>query len=497
MKNDEFLRGETAMKRVFKIKKTAIALAILTVTATNAVAVESKTAGGFYHNLFVNANGDLYAVGNNRYFQVTPSQNKVPIYSKAGTFLMYNDVFYKTVVHTGLVNVKSVAAAGNRSVALKKDGTAYFWGAVTSTNSAVKPDAYIVQQTPIKVPINNIIDIALGGTKMLLLVDNSGTKAGTVYEWNFDVNSAPVPVVGLPADSITSIAAAFDFRRVGEITTGVASTIEHFRVLTTNQEVYVWGANDKGQLGLGDYVNRPTPVKTGFAKAIGVGPSKGYNIAINGDVYQSGWFTTDGATTKGVNVPVKVANLFGAVKVAATQSGAFAEVDTGGVYAWGWHNYIGSGSYLRSVGASYVREAGTASDIGTSNQSFSVASLTGSYMSIGSDINGQLGDNSTIEKNSFPNNTVIPTGTIATTTFQLNPSYVLPWVDPEVATIQACLAVNANTTYVCEPGYVAPKPKPVVKCNNGWGNGDQCAPGNSEDHNNAENNQNLKNKKDK
>ena len=29
-----------------------------------------------------------------------------------------------------------------------------------------------------------------------------------------------------------------------------------------------------------------------------------------------------------------------------------------------------------------------------------------------------------------------------------------------------------------------------LKCNNGWGNGDQCAPGNSLNHNNAENSKN-------
>jgi hypothetical protein len=50
-----------------------------------------------------------------------------------------------------------------------------------------------------------------------------------------------------------------------------------------------------------------------------------------------------------------------------------------------------------------------------------------------------------------------------------------------------CVGSDCPPPPVCEGSDCPPPPTPAGKCNNGWGNNGQCAPGNSLEHNNAEN----------
>lgn len=465
-------------------KKSVLAAAIFATISMNASALETKTAGGFYHNLFVNEAGDLYASGNNRYNQLGAMPKTVtdPVYK------IVRDAKYLTPVHTGLVNVKSVAAAGYRSVALKEDGTVYFWGIVSNLKQGATADSYTTT-IPKKVNISGVLDIAVAGTKVLFLKEGLIQGLGTVYEWNFVETSLPTKVAGLPEDQVKSIAAAFRFGFKGETTIGGIQNLEHFRALTETGEVYVWGHNDKGQLGLSDFVDRTAPVKLNtLARNIGVGPSTGFVVLQNGDVYQSGWFTSDG-NKPGKSVPYQVMNAFGVNEVFANSSGAYAIADNGSVYVWGFHNYIGGGSYLKNTPAATVPELGTSANyIGTGNETFTVLKTDNTFHTIGGNASGQVGDNTIKEKHYFPNQSLVGTGTIAAATYlaQFGTTNVT-WTDPEVATILTCLSTTTAVA-TCEPGYVSTSTTKEFHANNGWGNGSQAAPGNSALTNNAANN---------
>lgn len=63
----------------------------------------------------------------------------------------------------------------------------------------------------------------------------------------------------------------------------------HTLALRSNGDLYSWGYNSNGQLGLGDYGNRyePTFVSGGW-KAIGCGSYSTYAVATNGNLYAAG-----------------------------------------------------------------------------------------------------------------------------------------------------------------------------------------------------------------
>jgi alpha-tubulin suppressor-like RCC1 family protein len=423
--------------------------AIVATFSMNAQAIQTKVAGGFNHNVFVNDSGDVYAAGNNRLNQVGAMASREPIYS-GGSFLMNRDVKYKVPVHTGLVGVKYVAAAGNRSVALKEDGSVYFWGAVSNLVQGTPTDSY-VSTVPQAVNISGVIDVAVGGTKMLMLKEGDVKGSGVVYEWDFNTSHTPTVVANLP-ENITSIAAGYRFAGKGQ-TTNPLVNLEHFRALSSDGSVYVWGHNDKGQLGLGNFDDVVTPVKVPnvVAKAVAVGASMGYIVTTNGDVYQSGWINVDVGKAGNPSL-VKVQGAFGVDFVVGSNNGAFAINNNGSVSAWGWHNYIGSGGYLRTDYATPVQEAGTnVQYVGASNETFTVVSSRG-YHSIGAASSGQLGDDSFVEKHAFPNASLVNNGTIASVEYQLsNDISLLSWVDPVVLKIKQCIDTAADP-YSCEVG---------------------------------------------
>jgi alpha-tubulin suppressor-like RCC1 family protein len=72
----------------------------------------------------------------------------------------------------------------------------------------------------------------------------------------------------------------------------VAVGYEHVLALRSDGTVWAWGLNDKGQLGVGDYVNRLSPVQvpglTGIV-AISAGSSHSLALAYNGMVWSWGY----------------------------------------------------------------------------------------------------------------------------------------------------------------------------------------------------------------
>jgi hypothetical protein len=72
----------------------------------------------------------------------------------------------------------------------------------------------------------------------------------------------------------------------------VAAGAMHSLVLTESGEVYAWGDNEFGQLGLGDMVVRLTPTKVeGLpkVKAVAAGYDHSLVLTESGEVYAWGW----------------------------------------------------------------------------------------------------------------------------------------------------------------------------------------------------------------
>ncbi|KAM7412744.1 hypothetical protein PAMA_020224 [Pampus argenteus] len=142
-------------------------------------------------------------------------------------------------------------------------------------------------------------------------------------------------------------------KRVTEVACGSHHTI----ALTTDGEVYAWGYNNSGQVGSGSTANQPTPRRVSSCLQnkvvinIACGQLCSMAVLDNGEIY--GWgYNCNGQLGLGNNgnqqTPCRIAALQGIniVQVACGYAHTLALTDEGFVYAWGANSYgqLGTGN---------------------------------------------------------------------------------------------------------------------------------------------------------
>lgn len=247
-------------------------------------------------------------------------------------------------------------------VALGKNGTVYTWGnnkygQLGTGTGFSDEDVFTAIPTPISVP-GKVVDIAAGARSAYALTEN-----GEVYAWGGN----NMGQLGLGLETGRKVAVGnptlIDKARFGgEKIKQIASTEMTAYALTESGEMYAWGDNDYGQLGIG-----------------------------NDD---SGYFTA---------VPEKlfVENV---EKISARSTNAMALMD-GKAYAWGQNNFfqlgLGYNEQIKFVSAPAAieeyysltgeREEVTAADILCGGITNFVISSSGDVYSFGSAGDGQAG----------------------------------------------------------------------------------------------------------
>lgn len=142
-------------------------------------------------------------------------------------------------------------------------------------------------------------------------------------------------------------------KRVTEVACGSHHTI----ALTSDGEVYAWGYNNSGQVGSGSTANQPTPrrvsscLQNKVVVNIACGQLCSMAVLDNGEIY--GWgYNCNGQLGLGNNgnqqTPCRIAALQGVsvVQVACGYAHTLALTDEGFVYAWGANSYgqLGTGN---------------------------------------------------------------------------------------------------------------------------------------------------------
>uniref|UniRef100_G1PBC4 RCC1 and BTB domain containing protein 2 n=1 Tax=Myotis lucifugus TaxID=59463 RepID=G1PBC4_MYOLU len=158
-------------------------------------------------------------------------------------------------ISTNLSNkqVIEVACGSYHSLVLTSDGEVFAWG--YNNSGQVGSGSTANQPIPRRVTsgLQNkvVVNIACGQMCSMAVVDN-----GEVYVWGYNGNGQLG--LGSSGNQSTPCRLALQGVRVQRVACGYAHTL----VLTDEGQVYAWGANSYGQLGTGNKSNQsyPTPV---------------------------------------------------------------------------------------------------------------------------------------------------------------------------------------------------------------------------------------------
>lgn len=311
--------------------------------------------GGNHSVAFTNNSSAVYSWGYNGYGQLgnaSTTYSSVPV--RSGT----------------LTGVTAVAAGAYHTLVMKNDNTVWAWGGNDTgqlgigwslTNPGYTPIPQKVVGSTGSSPFVNLSSIAANGKHSLARAD------GKVWAWGLNSSGQagrdpaitgaiadPMIVTGIPA-GVSAIAAGSGFSYA----------------VSANGTLWAWGANDNGQLGNGTLVSSYTPVQvltapgtplTGVVQAAG-GIQHGLARLSNGEVWAWGYnffgqlgigpakdssFAVKVLLVDVNNVPLKARDIraFGSSSMALTDGGVW--------YVWGDNAYGQLGIGLSGTQATIV-----------------------------------------------------------------------------------------------------------------------------------------------
>lgn len=222
---------------------------------------------------------------------------------------------------------------------LGSSGSLYAWG--INTNGQLG----IGNVTPVSSPI-----LVLGGQRFTRVVPISGVNAsssvlaintsGTAYAWGLNVNGNLGDGTVVPKSSPVLVLGGLTFKDIGG---GAVSSRYFFVGLNTAGAAYAWGANTNSNLGVGDQTPRSSPVAVlgGLTFDRLVTHEKSETVMAfdtSGSLYAWG-DNTNGQLGVGDTVnrssPVAVLGGLSFKKVKLFRSSAFGITESGDLYAWG------------------------------------------------------------------------------------------------------------------------------------------------------------------
>jgi len=151
--------------------------------------------------------------------------------------------------------VVQVACGSHHSLCLTSDGDIFSWG--QNNCGQIGSGTTTNQSTPRKVSASfggrKVIGITCGQTSSMAVLEN-----GEVYGWGYNGNGQ----LGL-GNNINQLNPQRVTALQGVVVTSVVCGYAHTLAVTDEGALYAWGANSYGQLGTGNKANSCTPTKMG------------------------------------------------------------------------------------------------------------------------------------------------------------------------------------------------------------------------------------------
>jgi len=295
-------------------------------------------------------------------------------------------------------NWNDVSKSTNYSLARKYDNTLWTWG--FNGNGALGVDDRITRSSPTQIPGTSWSNISAGGQH------NAARKTdGTLWLWGSNTNgklgldnndgskSSPVQVPG------TSWSGSPDSLAVGSNST---------LALKTDGTLWAWGENYRGQLGVGNKIDRSSPTQVPGTSWCFVNAASSNSHAIKTDGTLWAWGQNSygklGIGTSGpgtyTSSPVQIPGT-NWIEVSGGGSTALARKTDGTLWIWGQNvsGTLGDNTVISK--SSPVQVPGTSWNIAVNDGAQVMARKTdGTLWSWGSNGDGELGDGTRIPKSS-------------------------------------------------------------------------------------------------
>ena len=364
-----------------------------------------------------------FAWGANTYGQLgdnTKAQRNAPVaVSAIGTNLLFG----KTVL--------SVASGGNHSLALCSDGTLATWGynydGELGNNSSVQSRVPVTVNTSAGISAlagKTVVAVAAGELHSLALCSDGSIAAwGCNYDGELGDGSAIDSLVPVAVNTDTDISVL-----AGKTVTAVASGQAHNLALCSDGTLAAWGYNGDGELGDGNTTDQPVPVAVSTAAGsalsgktvVAVAAGADHSLALCSDGVVVAWgdnsygqlgnnSTIASPMPVTVNTTTGISALAGktVVAIAAGAYHSLALCSDGSLVAWGsnYNGQIGDNTLIQRMAPAAVFSGTGSALLGRTvvsiraGQDHSVAQCSdGSVIAWGGNYNGQLGDNTTAQR---------------------------------------------------------------------------------------------------
>jgi alpha-tubulin suppressor-like RCC1 family protein len=230
---------------------------------------------------------------------------------------------------TGDVTQPRIAAGDTHTLVVKRDGTV--WGFGSNGWGYLGDNSTTTRSLPVRAAgVTGIKGVAAGFQHSLAV-----GLDGRVYSWGNNTSGQQgdgatigYRTVPWPVPAVTNAVA-------------VAAGSNHSLALTNTGQVYAWGANANGQLGLGNTTVQPTPTLIpGLSDIAGIAAGDTHSLAWTNAGVLYAWGNNgngrlgDNSTTQRTS-PVVVAGITGVAEAEAGKSHSIARTTNGQVWTWG------------------------------------------------------------------------------------------------------------------------------------------------------------------
>jgi alpha-tubulin suppressor-like RCC1 family protein len=334
----------------------------------------TAVAAGWDHSLALKSDGTVWAWGSN--------------YAGALGDNTTTNRSFPVRVQGGLTTVDAIAAGSGFSLALKHDGTVWAWGA--NWSGQLGDNSRTDKKLPVQVSgLTGVKAIASGANfGLALMADNSVKAWGSNGESQIGDGTTidrlvPVAVgVGVPPTGVQMIAASWT----------------HSVALKSDGNVYTWGSNWKGEGGDGTITIQSTPhLVSGLPPAVLVGIGAQSVLALTQDDKVYWWGSNYYQPSSIFTTPVQVQGMTAvgaSVSAGAGHSVAYKPSDST-VWTWG-DNYVGQIGRVTTMDVSTATQVTSLSTLNAAVAAGSMHTLAlridGAMRAWGYGPDGQLGD---------------------------------------------------------------------------------------------------------